>query len=625
MRSIIPALALTAACITPMAFADDVWITIGTDGYESIKKYHPTLLGKTIEQPLVAQNNGVTVLKVRESDLSSISHLMHENHNRCGGFIAHDSLEAAQASVLNTFTLAEPATLISYSIDNPVVVSDLQGAMTESGIRSTISSLANFTNRYYATSHGVDAANWLKNNWQQKAAGRDDISVTLFNHSWVQPSVVMTIQGRTLPNEVVVIGAHLDSIISGGMSENTRAPGADDDASGIGTLTELINAITTTDFKPNRTLTLIGYAAEEVGLRGSKAIAENYKATGKNVVGVLQLDMTNYQGSSNDIYLIDDYTNAAQNNFVEQLVTTYQAELTVARSTCGYACSDHASWTNQGYPASFPFEATFNGANPYIHSVNDTLDKSGNNAFHALKFGKLAAAYVAELAKGNMSDTPPPDPDPSDEVTDVFNGSVSRNQEQSFGPLSVKANTMVSISMTGTNDADLYVRVGAAPTTSSYDCRPYKNGSNETCSVSVSGNDSDVYIMVRGYSSAVSTVSVSATYTPAKPDDGGDPDVPVTENFSDTVTRNQEIQYGPFAIQPSSKVVAAMTGTNDADLYVKFGSAPTTSSYDCRPYKNGSAETCDITAGGTDSTVYVMVRGYSSSASIYDLSVQYQP
>jgi hypothetical protein len=53
--------------------------------------------------------------------------------------------------------------------------------------------------------------------------------------------------------------------------------------------------------------------------------------------------------------------------------------------------------------------------------------------------------------------------------------------------------------MTGTNDADLYVRVGSAPTTTSFDCRPYKNGSNETCTVNLPA-DAKIYVMVRGWS-----------------------------------------------------------------------------------------------------------------------------
>ncbi|WP_154222001.1 S8 family peptidase [Marinicella rhabdoformis] len=52
-------------------------------------------------------------------------------------------------------------------------------------------------------------------------------------------------------------------------------------------------------------------------------------------------------------------------------------------------------------------------------------------------------------------------------------------------------------------------------------------------------------------------------------------------------------------------------GSGDADMYVKFGSAPTTSTYDCRPYKNGNNEDCafDPAQAGT---YHVMLRGYSS-------------
>lgn len=42
----------------------------------------------------------------------------------------------------------------------------------------------------------------------------------------------------------------------------------------------------------------------------------------------------------------------------------------------------------------------------------------------------------------------------------------------------------------------------------------------------------------------------------------------------------------------SNLTIATSGGTGDADLYVKFGSAPTTSSYNCRPYKTGNAESC---------------------------------
>ncbi len=50
-------------------------------------------------------------------------------------------------------------------------------------------------------------------------------------------------------------------------------------------------------------------------------------------------------------------------------------------------------------------------------------------------------------------------------------------------------------------DADLYVRTGAAPTTSTYDCRPYKNGSNESCQVTLTA-PAKLFVNVRGYAAS---------------------------------------------------------------------------------------------------------------------------
>ena len=51
-------------------------------------------------------------------------------------------------------------------------------------------------------------------------------------------------------------------------------------------------------------------------------------------------------------------------------------------------------------------------------------------------------------------------------------------------------------------------------------------------------------------------------------------------------------------------------GTGDADMYVKFGSAPTDSSYDCRPYESGNTEACTITSAG--GTYHVRLKAYSN-------------
>ena len=69
-------------------------------------------------------------------------------------------------------------------------------------------------------------------------------------------------------------------------------------------------------------------------------------------------------------------------------------------------------------------------------------------------------------------------------------------------------------------------------------------------------------------------------------------------------------------------------GTGDADLYVKFGSAPTLSSYDCRPYITGNNETCTFTKTGTyrikpGTTYYIMLNAYQAFSGV-TLKATYQ-
>ena len=83
-------------------------------------------------------------------------------------------------------------------------------------------------------------------------------------------------------------------------------------------------------------------------------------------------------------------------------------------------------------------------------------------------------------------------------------------------------------------------------------------------------------------------------------------------NESGTVARAEEKRYETPEL-PAGTYTFTMTGTSDADLYVRKGSAPTTTAFDCRPYSYGSNETCTVTLDAP-SAVHVMVRGYAASS-----------
>jgi leucyl aminopeptidase len=396
------ALATAAALATGPATAgpDDVWITLGQ---KEAAHLTASLARAGREDALSVESEGeVVVARSRERDLAVLSRIIHDELHRCGGFAFHASRDDAFQAVARELALVPAEALVEYTIDNGPVVQTLVAGMQEANLRATITSLAAFFTRYHTTQTGLDSANWIRNQWAGFAAGRPDVTVQLVAHpaaTTPQPSVVLTIPGTTLPSEIVVLGAHQDSINGGAAG---RAPGADDDASGVASLSEVIRVALANDYRPLRTVKFMAYAAEEVGLRGSADIAAQHRTANANVVGVLQLDMTNYKGNASvDFALVTDRTNAAQNTFVGQLIDTYLG-LARVNTQCGYACSDHASWNTQGYASSFPHEAPLADSNPFIHTANDTLAQSGNNANHALKYSKLAGAYLAELAKGGF-------------------------------------------------------------------------------------------------------------------------------------------------------------------------------------------------------------------------------
>ena len=601
-----------------------VWLTIGTDAFQKLSatRAHGLAVSSSKKETLNA-NSHSRLISLPESQISALSHYMHDSFNRCGGFIFHESEQAAinyqtkVAANLNAMASNQNASIaVNYTIDNPDGVSSLLNALSSSQLNDTVQTLASYNNRYYTQQTGVDSANWIRSNWQDIAASRSDISVELFNHSWNQPSVIATIAGTTNASEIVVIGGHLDSINSSSPSSG-RAPGADDNASGIAVITETLRAIVASGYKPARTIKLMGYAAEEVGLRGSKAIAQNFSGSGQNVVGVVQFDMTGNKGTpSKDIVFMTDYTNSAQNNFMMQLIDTYLSDIVYGTSRCGYACSDHASWHNEGYAASMPFESNMGDSNSRIHTTNDTAF----DVNHAFKFARLSVTYLAELAKSEGDEPPPPSDNVLENGVPETGLSASQGSDLTYTMEVPAGATDISFAISGgSGDADLYVRYGAAPTDSTYDCRPYKNGNNESCTGSQSGGT--YHIRIKAYST-FSGVTLVGSYTE---DGGGNPNDPIDETISNISVGQGQWYYHEVDLSAgySDLNVSISGGSGDGDLYVRQGSQPTTSSYDCRPYKWGNSETCSFN-NPSATTWYIGIRGYESSSGI-TLSITANP
>ncbi|WP_300673095.1 M20/M25/M40 family metallo-hydrolase [Soonwooa sp.] len=371
--------------------------------------FHATMDGKSAQALQDLFPKEVSILKTVDNQSAVIltenaAHHLHKNILTHGpGYVYHDNVETALEVLTKK---ASKSNLLNLTISENDWVNYCIGKVNTDNIKTHIQTLEAYGTRRHDNAKGKQAALDLKAKWEAMiaAAGRTDISVTLFNHTLTpMPSVILKINGNSAPNESVIIGGHLDSI-----SNTSQAPGADDNASGIASITEILRVLLDTKFKPQKNIEIMAYSAEEVGLVGSKEIATQYANANKNVVAYVQFDMTNYKGSSKDVYLTtDSYNSNDLNLFLIELMEHYNKTsahaFTYGNTICNYGCSDHFSWAQNGYNAAFPFEASFSDSNPYIHSANDTFSVSGNSATHAAKFTKLGLEFLIETAKSSQA------------------------------------------------------------------------------------------------------------------------------------------------------------------------------------------------------------------------------
>ncbi|CAH9050667.1 hypothetical protein PSECIP111951_00238 [Pseudoalteromonas holothuriae] len=598
---------LASFVVTANVPADEkIWVTIGPHAAKHYQLKN-MISGVLLNTQTSAQENA-TLMQVDEGMVGKLSAFMHDNYHRCGGFVAHSSYQEAQQYLAQLADVQKgdiSPQLVAYTIDNPERVNSLLGYISANNLTNTVNTLSAFHNRYYTQQTGVDAAQWIKGHWQQLSASRSDISVDYYNHSWSQSSVVVTIAGSEKADEIVVIGGHLDSINSSNPSAG-RAPGADDNASGIAVLTEALRAVVASDFKPKRTIQIMGYAAEEVGLRGSKAIAQAYKSQNKNVVGMVQFDMSGRNGSTQDIVMMTDYTNGAQNQFLGQLIDTYLPSISYGYDQCGYGCSDHASWYQQGYAASMPFESAMSDVNRKIHTVNDTEF----DANHSSKFAKLAVTYLAELAKDAGTIDPVPDNKLENGIAKT--GISGTSKQQLFYTLEVPVNSS-GLNFTtagGTGDADLYVKLGSKPTLDMYDCKSTTSTSNERCDIA-NAQVGTYHVMVEAWNQ-ISGVSLTGSYQTA-----GQGPTPINRQESNlNVSRGDWVRFEQGLDAGYANLTVAISGgTGDVDLYVKHASDVSDTIHDCRPYKNGNVESCSFDSPESG-TWYIGLKGYSNSSGV---------
>lgn len=354
-----------------------------------------------ITYQVLSSSGNLLLINVSETGFKQLITAKSHHTTPCGGFlnvtnfykIEHKkSPDAFLKQYLKSSAIKSSKT--TYDIRYAQTVNMLLKQLNPQEIWKNLTTLSNFTDRYAGSNNGVAAATWIKNQVEQMAKDNHRTDVTAYfvkTGGYMQPSVVVKMGESKEPG--IVVGAHMDTLESfwGNM------PGADDDGSGTVTTLEVARTLLSSGIHFKKPIYFIWYSAEEEGLVGSQYVVADFKAKHIPVDAVIHMDMTGYANQNDPtIWLIQDNTNSELTRFLETLTNAYVNQ-PVKYTSCGYACSDHATWTQNGFKAAMPFEAAFGKDDPNIHTAQDTMDSLSLN--HITDFTKLGVAFAVELAE----------------------------------------------------------------------------------------------------------------------------------------------------------------------------------------------------------------------------------
>ena len=205
-------------------------------------------------------------------------------------------------------------------------------------------------------------------------------------------NVIGEIPGRTHRNEIVLLGAHLDSWDLG--------TGAHDDATGVGIVTAAARLIASSARRPQRTIRVVLFANEEFGLSGAKAYAEAYgDVIGTHVLG-LESDLGAFRPYGFQARVAPDRLPVARaiHSVLEPLGIAW-----LGTEASGGA--DVGQLRRLGVPV-MDLETD---AAPYFdlhHTANDTFDKVDPGLLRLNVAAVTAIAYLAAEAEGGFGRLP---------------------------------------------------------------------------------------------------------------------------------------------------------------------------------------------------------------------------
>lgn len=304
-------------------------------------------------------------------------------------------LAPAAPGAAQELALAEDSAWMETVTANPVVGTML-GQVQEAALTSCVGQLSGAepaivggTAQTIASRHTTVSGGEIDLATQYVYEHLQAMGLTPSYHSWSNcgisnRNVVADKPGATVPGEIVVLVAHLDS-----MPRSTVSPGADDNATGSAAVLAAAEVLGRYGFQ--RTLRFLLVTGEEQGLCGSDEYAAEAYARGDDIVGVYNMDMLGWNSDSSPTLRLHTRTSsnpgyAADLALAETFTGVVSAygmggALSPIVTADGETASDHSCFWDRGYPGLLAIEDDYSDFNPNYHSIQDLLSRIDTEYF----------------------------------------------------------------------------------------------------------------------------------------------------------------------------------------------------------------------------------------------------
>jgi hypothetical protein len=281
--------------------------------------------------------------------------------------------------------------------------------VNEANIQNYINELSSFHNRHSKSPFINQAAEWIRNQLIGFGYSEND----LFYHEYEEQgfnlkNLICTKKGNT--DKIVLLCAHYDTILIANTEDITsRAPGADDNASGVSALLEIARIMLS--IKTEYTVQFAFFSGEEQGLWGSKHYAKKMKNDNADLLLVTNMDMcgeTGFLSDNNTTFIdIDDGTTGIveENNEMSQIygqkMEQYAKDYTeLSIEFDPIFASDYMPFEARGYVCIGAYDGSAIEENPHYHTQLD-VPENLNMPFltsvtrMVLSFILLESKYIA--------------------------------------------------------------------------------------------------------------------------------------------------------------------------------------------------------------------------------------